>query len=121
MQWRMLQNRQLSYWSFNAVGVFCSISPLICTFRGTTVRSKNKRAFVYPWIIWYILVNLGTVGVVIWALLKYNVPVWFVILGGLFNIGYHTWFGLVGLSLVQSFMEVPNEDGVIGIVQNRFF
>ena len=85
------------------------------------MRSKNKRAFVYPWITWCILVNLGTVGVAIWALLKYNIPVWLVILGGLFNIGYHTWLGLVGLSLVQSLMEVPNEDDVIAIVQNRFF
>lgn len=104
-----------------AIGVFCSISPLLSSLQGTTLRAKNKRAFVYPWITWCILMIICTIAAVILVLVKYDAPVWAVILGGLFNIGYHTWFSLLGISFVQSLLEVPLEYDENEIVQNEFY
>ena len=85
------------------------------------MRAKNKRAFVYPWIAWCILMIICTIAAVILVLVKYDAPVWVVILGGLFNIGHHTWFGLLGVSFVQSLLEVPLEHDESEIVQNEFY
>ena len=104
-----------------SIGAFCSISPLVSAFQGTVMRAKNKRAFVYPWITWCILVNLCTIAAGIWVELKYNAPVWVVILSGLFIVGHHTWFGLLGFSFVQSLLEARIENDEIELVQNEFF
>lgn len=67
------------------------------------------------------MVNLCTIAAAILILLKYNAPVWVVILSGLFIVGHHTWFGLLGFSFVQSLSEVQIEHDEIELVQNEFF
>lgn len=67
------------------------------------------------------MVNLCTIAAAILILLKYNAPVWVVILSGLFIVGHHTWLGLLGFSFVQSLSEVQIEHDEIELVQNEFF
>ena len=107
--------------AFYSIGVFCSISPLVSAFERTTVGAKNKRAFVYPGITWCILVNICIIAAAVLVLLKYNAPVWLIMMSGLFIVGHHTWFALLGFSFVQSLLELPTEHDEIELVQNEFF
>ena len=50
--------------------------------------------------------------------IKDIVSILFVILSGLFNIGYYTWFGLTAFSFFQSQMEKLFEQDETGIAQN---